>query len=95
MTERDDILGAFVELDINKLNKDELIMLGMKQALEKFVGGFRAQAVSLVHQGTAHVLREVADIMEVDLQQITVALTKSALRHKSATMQEIPKGRGH
>lgn len=95
MEARDDILGAFVELDINRLDKDELIMLGMKTALEKFVGGFRAQADELVHQGTANVLREVADIMNSDLEKITVELTKSALRHKSGIMREIPKGKEH
>lgn len=90
-----DTQGAFVELDINQLDKHELIMLGMKQALEKFVLGFRSQASSLVHEGTAKVLREVADIMEFDLQNITVELTKSALKNKSASMQNIPKGKGH
>ena len=28
-------LGAFVTLDINRLDKDELIMLGMREALDK------------------------------------------------------------
>lgn len=93
MSDRDDIRGAFVELDINRLDKDELIMLGMKQALEKYIYGFRAQASELQHEGTASVMREMCDIMEVDLQQITVELTRSALRHKSGTMQEVPKGR--
>lgn len=85
--------GAFVELDINKLDKDELIMLGMKTALEKFVGGFRAQADELVHQGTANVLREVADIMSVDLHNITVELSARAIRRKAGTLTEVPHGK--
>jgi hypothetical protein len=85
--------GAFVEVDINKLDKDLLIMLGMKQALEKYVGGFRAQAASLAHEGTAAVLREVADIMDVDLQKITVEFSKRAINAKAATLHEIKRGR--
>lgn len=90
--------GAFVEVDINRLDKDLLIMLGMKQALEKFVGGFRAQAMEMHKEGKigpAHQLFEVADIMDADLQQITVEFSKRAINAKAATLHELKGGRGN
>lgn len=81
--------GAFVEVDINRLDKDLLIMLGQKMALEKYVGGFRQQASELAHAGTANVLREVADIMAHELDAITVEFSARAIRAKAAVMHEI------
>lgn len=89
--------GAFVEVDINALDKDLLIMLGMKQALEKFVYGFRAQATEMKAEGKlgpAMQLFEVADIMDADLQRITVEFSARAINAKAATMHDM-KGEGH
>jgi hypothetical protein len=93
ISDQTDAQGAFVEVDINRLDKDLLIMLGMKQALEKYVNGFRAQAASLEHAGTAHVLREVADIMAADLDKITVEFSARAIRGKAATLHDLKGGR--
>jgi hypothetical protein len=91
----DDILGGIVDIDISKLEKSELIMLGQKTALEKYVNGFRAQASELQHDGVANVLREVADIMDVELQHITVLLTQAAIRTKAGSMQVVHKKGRH
>ena len=87
-------LGAFVTLDINRLEKDELIMLGMEQALAKYVGILRKGVQNAMMRNNPDLLQSLTELehfMKADLDQIKLHLTKSAMRHKSATIQEIPK----
>lgn len=90
-------LGAFVTLDINRLDKDELIMLGMREALDKYlqvlarrVDGWDpskpAQKI-VIEQALFPVVR----MMREELDGVTLLLSKSALQHRTATLQEIPK----
>ena len=88
-------LGAFITFDINRLEKDELIALGKKMALEsvlQFVNrGIEVAALRLNNRDLLLSLRELGAILKADADKITEDLSRSALRRKSATMQEIPK----
>lgn len=90
-------LGAFVTLDINRLDKDELIMLGMREALEKYIALINRRCAHWDERQPiqAHVIRSaLMPIMQAMLEErddVTEHLSRSALRHKSATIQEIPK----
>ena len=81
--------GAFVELDQHKLDRDELVMLGMKEAHDKWIDELLAQAAIVEHDGVRSVLREVADRMAKTRDGIAVALTRSAIRHKSGTLHNL------
>ena len=89
-------LGAFVTLDINRLEKDELISLGMREALSKYIVLLERRYMQWdeTKPAQAHVARlaiePIAMAMREDLEKITLELSKSALRHKAATLQEIP-----
>jgi ribosomal protein L28 len=89
MTDPKSKIAGMVEIDINALDKDELIMLGMKIALREFVDRFRAHAADVQHKGVAQVMRECANWMEYDEDKIKVELSARAIRRKAGTLQEI------
>lgn len=87
-------LGAFLTFDINRLDKAQLIMLGQREMLAKYMG--------IVNQGISNALRggniplhtslrELGAILKMDADAITEELGRSALRSRAATIQEIPK----
>ena len=89
-------LGAFVTLDINRLEKDELISLGMRETLSKYIVLMERRYLHWDQKQPAQryvaglAIEPIVKAMREDLEKITLELTKSALRHKTATLQEIP-----
>ena len=84
-----DIMGGFVELDQHKLSRDQLVMLGMREALEKWINELMAQAAMTEHPGIQHVLRTVSDKMTADRDAISVSLTRSAFMNKAGTFTSL------
>lgn len=90
-------LGAFVTLDINRLDKDELVMLGMREALSKYLQIIAHRVNNWDQSKPAQkivieqAMMPVVMAMREELDAVTLRLSQSALRHKSATIQEIPK----
>ena len=88
-------LGAFVTLDINRLDKQELIMLGMREMLAKYLPlmARRAEwdpAKPMQRMVVRDALNPLIAEMSAECDKITEELTRSALRRKVGTMQEIP-----
>jgi hypothetical protein len=87
-------LGAFITFDVNRLEKDELILLGKKMALES-MAGFVAQGVAVARKrfnpDLLSSLLELQAIINNDAEKVTLELSRSALRRKTAVMREIPK----
>ena len=87
-------LGAFVTMDINRLEKDELIMLGMREMLSKYLAIVNRGITNALPAGNGPLFRALSELetfLKADSDAITEQLTRSALRHKSAVLQEIPK----
>jgi hypothetical protein len=79
--------GGIVEVDLHKLDRDLLILLGSKNCLEKYIGMFEAFSQQAA-PGPAHLLREAAQMMRDEHEQITVEFAARAIRAKAATMTE-------
>lgn len=87
-------LGAFITFDINRLEKDELIMLGMREMLSKYLGIVNAGIRAAGQRGNSDLYLSLLDLgqsLKADSDKITEDLSRSALRRKTATIQEIPK----
>jgi hypothetical protein len=83
--------AGIVEMDISKLDRDLLIMLGQKDMLAKYIGMFDAFAQQAA-PGPARLLGEAAQMMRQEHEQITVELSARAIRQKSATLTEFKGG---
>ena len=83
------VKGGFVELDTHKLDRDELVMLGMKEAMDHWCGELCAQAMMTEHPGVRHVISTIVDKMASARDDISVHLTKSAFRHKTGRFNEL------
>jgi len=90
-------LGAFVTLDIAKLDKDELIMLGMREALDKYRRILMrrcdrwdptkpAQRVVVTQA-----LQPLIQMMGEELDNVTLDLSQRAMRRRAGSLQEIPR----
>jgi hypothetical protein len=83
--------GAFVELDQTKLTRDQLVLLGMKEAHDKWIEELISQA-GMVGPGLAPVsmvLREIAGRMTDYRDHLAVVLTKVAVKSGSGTLHNI------
>lgn len=83
--------GAFVEIDEVKADRDTLHLLGMREALDRWITKLRHDATGQKHPGVKQVMEEIADYMEMDRDGISVALTKAALKDKSGRLEHIRK----
>jgi hypothetical protein len=89
-------LGAIVTLDINRLEKSELITLGMRETLSKYILMLERRYLNwdATKPAQRHVvgmaLEPLVRTMRADLDAITLELSKAALRSRAASMQEIP-----
>lgn len=81
--------GAFVELDQHKLSRDELVLLGMKDAHDKWIDELRSQAAVMEHPGARSLLNEIADRMAAVRDNIAVVLTKAAIKSKSGVLHNL------
>lgn len=86
--------GAFVELDNHKLTRDELVLLGMKEAHDKWITELRGQASrGDLPEYIKSVLHEVADRMAMSRDDLAVILTKAAMRSGSGKIEKLGGGR--
>jgi hypothetical protein len=87
----DENLGAFVEIDEVKADRDTLHLLGMREALDRWITklDYLSSAQSNIIVG--RVMKEVSDNMKVDRDGISVALTRAALKDKSGRLEHIRK----
>lgn len=83
--------GAFVEIDHVKADADTLHLLGMREALDRWITKLRHDATGQKHPGVKQVMEEIADYMAMDRDGISVALTKAALKDKSGRLEHIRK----
>lgn len=83
--------GAFVELEQHKLTRDQLVLLGMKEAHDKWIQELEDQA-GMVGPHVAPVsmiLRDVAQKMAGYRDHLAVVLTKAAVKSGSGTLHNI------
>jgi hypothetical protein len=83
--------GAFVEIDHVRADADTLHLLGMREFADRWITALRVKADEQKHPGVSQVMREIAEIMAMDRDGISVALTKAALKDKSGTINHIRK----
>ena len=93
MTE--ETLGAFVTIDINMLDKEQLILLGMKQMLDKYAAMIEAGSKRLAMY--PEMMQEIYPLLrcvQAERDAVTLELVRGAERNKSATIRTIPKKAG-
>lgn len=96
MTAKPETFSAFVEIDNHRMTRDELVLLGMKQAHEQWIAELRGQASRHdIPFGVARVLYEVADRMAQVRDNMAVTLTKAAIRSGSGKIEKIGGGNGN
>lgn len=84
--------GAFVELEQHKLTRDQLVLLGMKEAHDKWVDELRSQAVTSPYADVKAILGEVADRMAAYRDHLAVILTKAAVKSGSGALHNMKMG---
>jgi putative heme iron utilization protein len=84
-------LGAFVEIDDAKADRDTLHLLGMREALDRWISKLDHLSSQQSNAIVGRVMREVSDNMRVDRDGVSVLLTKSALKDKSGRLEHIRK----
>lgn len=84
-------LGAFVEIDHIRADADTLHLLGMREFADRWIYALRHKADMQTHAGVAQVMREIAELLAMDRDGISVALTKAALKDKSGRIEHIRK----
>lgn len=81
---------AFVELDVEKLTRDQLVLMGMKMALDEWVDELAAQAEM---QGpnimAARVLSDLAKKVGQRRDTLAVVLTRDAVRHRTGRLENL------
>lgn len=81
--------GAFVELDQHKLSRDELVLLGMKEAHDKWVNLLQEQIDMADNPIVASVLSEVQRRMASYCDTLAVILTKAAIKSGSGSLHNM------
>ena len=87
--------GGVTEIDVNRLSRDGLVLMGMREALAKWVGELRFQAGAATHPGVARVCGEIADKLAADMDRVAVELTKRAILDKAGSMTELRPTKEH
>lgn len=83
--------GAFVDIDIPKLDREGMALLGMREALDRWIDKLMHLSTSQTHPGVAQVMVEIADEMKRDRDGVAVALTKNAMKTKAGQVHELRK----
>ena len=81
--------AAFVELDDAKLTRDQLFKIGAKFALDKWIDELRHTSALQTHDGVKRVMVEIAAAMQADRDELTVELTRSAVKSGSGLMTSL------
>jgi hypothetical protein len=89
--ELDPSMGAFVEVDHVKAGADVVHLIGMREFADRWITALRYKAQDQDHPGVAKVMEEIANLMAMDRDGISVALTRAALKDKSGVMHQIRK----
>ena len=87
--------GAFVELDQHKLTRDQLVLLGMKTAMDMWVEELRSHAVTTEVPVAKQVLNDVANRMATHRDELAVVLTRSAVASGSGVLNTIKGGKAN
>lgn len=87
--------GGVTEIDVDRLSREGLVLMGMREALAKWVGELRFQAAAATHSGVAQVCREIADRLAEDMDRVAVDLTKRAILDKAGSMTELRPTKEH
>jgi len=87
----DPSMGAFVEIDHMKADPDVVHLIGMREAMDRWITKLRHEATGQKHPGVKQVMEEIADYMAADRDGISVALTRAAIKDKSGVMHQIRK----
>lgn len=81
--------GAFVELDQNKLTRDQLVLLGMKEAHDMWINRLGEQ-IAMLEPGLATSLYEDLQRRMANYRDhLAVVLTKAAIKSGSGTLHNI------
>lgn len=83
--------GAFVDIDIPKLDREGMALLGMREALDRWIDKLMQLSTSQSHPGVAQVMVEIAAEMTKDRDGIAVALTKNSLKTKAGQVHTLRK----
>lgn len=81
--------GGITEIDVDRLAREGLVLLGMREMLAKWVGELSFQAGVVEHPGVKRVLGEIVEKLAEDLDRVGVELTKQAIKDKAGTMTEL------
>lgn len=83
--------GAFVELDQTKLTRDQLVLLGMKEAMDMWIAklGEQADMVGPDSAPVSLILADIADRMAGYRDHLAVILTKAAVKSGSGSLHNI------
>jgi hypothetical protein len=87
----DPSMGAFVEIDHMRADPDVVHLIGMREAMDRWITKLRHEATGQQHPGVKKVMEEIADYMAADRDGISVALTRAAIKDKSGVMHQIRK----
>lgn len=82
-------LGAFVEIDNTKLNRQELVMLGCKMTLSKYRAALEEIARNHPNPILGNVIMEIIAPMIEEEEAVTLELTRSARKHGAAKVHEL------
>lgn len=81
--------GAFVELDQHKLTRDQLVLLGMKEAHDMWIDTLSSQvemaADPILRAAVVEIKTRMTDIRD----KLAVVLTKAAVKSGSGSLHNI------
>lgn len=86
-----DNFGAFVEIEHERLSREGLFLLGAREALDRWISKLRMLGDMQQHPGVGQVMREVADEMAVDRDEIAVTLTRQSIKDGAGKINELTK----
>lgn len=86
-------LGAFVEIDNNKLSRQELVMLGVKMTLTKYRAAFEGIGRNHVNPIIGSLVMQMIAPMVEEEEAVTLELTRSARTHGAARVHELKAGK--
>lgn len=79
---------AFVEIDVEKLSRDELVMLGMKECMDAWLAEYQAVRAGAPAMAQGF-LDTIIERMAKRRDGVAVALTRSVVRHGSGRLNNI------
>lgn len=81
--------GGFVEIDLRKLDREELVLYGSKIALDMLLTEFMGKANDMGNKAVAGVIAGCAEIIRQRCDAVTMQLSASVIRTKSGSLHEL------